>query len=102
MVLCYYENWGFYKRVVSDCHTICMQLVGFHQGVIRVFTHTYPFFEDSDCGIPCLRIVVCCGCLNYWNCLAGLVCVSVWSDVTLIARKMHDDAVGTAKNCVRV
>ena len=94
MVLCCYENWGFCKRVFLEFHPICTQLVGVHQGVIHGFTHLDRFVEDYDSFLPCLRIVVFCVCLNYWHCLYGIVCVSVWRNVTFLARKMHDDAVG--------
>ena len=99
MVLHCYANWWFCKRVVLDCHTICMKLFWVHQGVIYCFTHPDRFVEYWDRGLPCLRIVICCGCLKYWYCLYGIICVSVWRDVTLIACKTHDDAVGAANNC---
>ena len=37
---------GIMKKVALDCHPICTQLVGFHQGVIHGFTHPDRFFED--------------------------------------------------------
>ena len=46
MVLLCYENWGLCKRVVLECHPICPQLVGFHQGVIYGLTHPDRFVED--------------------------------------------------------
>ena len=98
MVIRCYVNWGFWKRVVLDCHPICTQLVEFNQSVIHGFTHTDRFVEDYDCGLPYLRILIYCGYLNYWHCQYGLVCVSVWCNATFLARKMHDNAVGSANN----
>ena len=75
---------------------------GFHRGVIHGFTHPCCFVGDYNCGLPCLRIALCCDCVNYCHCLYGLVCVSIWRDITFLARKMHDDAVGVEKNPLRV
>ena len=87
MVLHCYKKWGFCKKFVLDCHTICTQLFGVHQGVIYDCTQPYCFVEDQDSGHSCLRIVVYCDCLKYWHYLYDLVCVSVWHNVTLLARK---------------
>ena len=75
-------------------------------GLIRVWSMVSPIhislFEDGYHGIPCIRVVVCCGCLNYCQSLYDFVCVSVWRDVTFLARKIHDDVFRAAENCVRV
>ena len=95
-------GWTFGKWVILYSYYVGTNMVWVLNGVLHFISHPYCLIRDKDYCLSIIRISICCGRLHNWYTFDWIICIRVWGHIILFTCVVHDDAISSTYNSVRM
>ena len=102
MVFRWDEYWGIIRWFVLYSDSVVMKLVCVYKGLLHLISLPYFLIKYKYCCLSGIRIFICCGCLYNCHNFDHLLCIREWTHITLFTCVVHDGAIGSTYNIVRI